>query len=327
MQQGDPVTGDSNASPVLVVLAAGMSTRFGAVKPLAAVGPNDETLLDYVMYDAARSGYGSAVFVVRPEIEEAVSRHVESLTSGSWPCRFVYQRLDDLPEGSSPPPNRSKPWGTGHAVWSTRDAVTGPFAVVNADDFYGQAALALLPQYFPELGLQEFLAISYRLTDTLPESAPVSRGILDLDDSSYVREIREVLRVCRSDSGISGRTPADTPVSLTGDEGVSMGLWGFTPDIYPLLERGIRTLVNGPAQDAAVEYYLSEALNDSIASGEASLRAVDSGLPSFGVTFPNDRPVVQARINHMIEKGHYPADLCTAFKALSSGDTSSVGQG
>ncbi len=312
-----------------------MSTRYGAVKPLAAVGPQGEALLDYTLFDAARSGYGGAVLVVRREIEDAVSRHIEELTAGSWPCRFVRQRLDDLPTGVALPPSRTKPWGTGHAVWSARDVVHVPFAVVNADDFYGRAPLEVLPRYLNGLGSgnvlgtrgasgeRECLAVTYRLTDTLSAGAQVSRAILQADSRGHVQEIREVLRVHRTSSGIVGETPDGTSLAFSGDEPASMGLWGFTPDIFPLLEGSFRALLAQPADQGPPEFYLSDALNGLIATGDARVRAMESGVPSFGVTFPDDRSEVGSRIEALVAEGRYPANLRSAFRALTNQNESS----
>ncbi len=314
---------DAAPSPTLVVLAAGLSTRYGAVKPLAAVGPQQEALLDYALFDAARSGYGGAVLVVRREIEDDVARHVEALTAGSWPCLFVCQRLEDVPAGAAVERDRTRPWGTGHAVWTARDVVHGPFAVVNADDFYGRAALDAVARHAPALGAREALALTYRLADTLPASAPVSRAILQADANGQVREIREVLRVHRTDSGIVGETPDGTALTFSGNESSSMGLWGFTPQIFLLLEGSFRALLGEPADQGPAEFYLSDALNGLIASGDVQTRALESGLPSFGVTFPDDRSEVRSRIEGLVAEGHYPADLRSAFQALTNQNGSS----
>ena len=321
-----PDTGppESTPSPTLVVLAAGLSTRYGAVKPLASVGPQGEALIDYALYDAACSGYGDAILMVRQEIEAEVSRHVEKLTGGSWPCRFVCQRMDDLPDGVAFAGGRAKPWGTGHAVWTARHAVRGPFTVVNADDFYGRAALQPLAEHLlvggarENRGPQDYVAITYRLADTLSDAAPVSRAILQVDADHQVREIREVLRVHRTSAGIVGETPDGVVLSFSGDEPSSMGIWGFKPTLFPLLEDRLRSFLGRPGADDSAEFYLSDTLNGLIASGDARIRAVESGASGFGVTFPDDRSEVRARIDRLVAEGAYPADLRSAFRALTN---------
>ena len=304
--------------PTLVVLAAGLSTRYGAVKPLAAVGPQGESLMDYSFFDAARSGYGGAVVVVREEIEDAVSRHVTDLTAGSWPCAVVRQRLDDVPAGMALSELRTRPWGTGHAVWTARHLVRGPFTVVNADDFYGRAALETAARHAARLDVTEALALTYELSDTLSTNARVSRAILQVGSEGEVRGIREVLRVHEASSGIVGDTPDGTPLVFTGDEPVSMGLWGFTPGILPLLEGRFLSLLRQATDEGPPEFYLSDALHELIASGAVRMRAVASGLPSFGVTFADDRSRVRSRIERLVAEGHYPTDLRSAFLALTT---------
>ena len=308
---------DSSAVATLVVLAAGLSTRYGAVKPLAPVGPSDEALIDYALYDAARSGYSDAILVVRREIEAVVSGHVEELTAGSWPCRFVCQSMDDLPDGVAFAGGRTKPWGTGHAVWSTRHLVRGHFAVVNADDFYGRAALQAFADHLRDGPLSECWAVTYRLADTLSDTARVSRAILRVGTDSRVQEIREVLRVHRTSAGIVGETPDGVVLPLSGDEPASMGLWGFTPTLFPLLEDRLRAFLGRPGADDSAEFYLSDTLNCLIASERVRIRAVASGVPAFGLTFPDDRSQVRARIARLVAEGRYPADLRSAFRALT----------
>lgn len=306
----------STPTPTLVVLAAGLSTRYGGVKPLAQVGPGGEALIDYALFDAARSGFGGAVVVVREEIESDVARHVGELTSRSWPVRFVCQRLDDIPVGEPPVAGRTKPWGTGHAAWTVRDVVHGPFAVVNADDFYGRTALDVLARGMVGPDPAECLAVTYRLADTLSTTAQVSRAILQVDPRGTVREIREVLRVHRTPAGIVGETPDGTSLTFTGDEAASMGLWGLQPSIFPFLESSFRTLLSHSSTDAPTEFYLSDTLNGLIACGDLRMGAVPSGVPSFGVTFPDDQAQVRARIETLVAEGRYPADLRSAFPAL-----------
>ena len=304
--------------PTLVVLAAGLSTRYGAVKPLAPVGPSDEALIDYALYDAARSGYGSALLVVRRDIQAEVSGHVEELMGGVWPCRFVCQSVDDLPEGTTFAGGRTQPWGTGHAVWSARHVVQGPFAVLNADDFYGRAALQALADHLRDGAPGDYLAVTYRLADTLSKTAKLSRAILRVGDRNQVQNIREVLRIHRGPAGIVGETPDGSPVSLSGDEAASMGIWGFQPALFPLLEDRFRAFLARSEGDRALEFYLSDTLSGLVASGDARIRALASDTFGFGVTFPDDRSEVRARIEALIAEGCYPADLRSAFHALAT---------
>lgn len=304
--------------PTLVVLAAGLSTRYGGVKPLAAVGPSGEALIDYALYDAARSGYGSAILVVRREIQAEVSGHVEDVTGGSWPCRFVCQCVDDLPDGVEFAGSRTKPWGTGHAVWSARRLVRGPFAVVNADDFYGRGALQALADHLRGGAHREYVAVTYRLADTLSRTTPLSRAILQVGAHDRVQGIREVLKIHHGSTGISGESPTGSPVSLSGEEPASMGIWGFDTTIFPLLEARFRAFLGRTEDERPAEFYLSDTLNELVASGDVQMRAVGAVSPAFGVTFPDDRSEVRGRIEALVADGHYPVDLASAFRELTT---------
>ena len=308
---------ESTAVPTLVVLAAGLSTRYGAVKPLAPVGPSGEALIDYALYDAARSGYGGAILVVHREIEAEVSGHVEDVTGGSWPCRFVCQSADELPDGARSARGRTKPWGTGHAVWTVRHLVRGPFAVVNADDFYGRGALQVLADHLRSAAPREYVAVTYRLADTLSGATRLSRAILEVGARDRVQGIREVLRIHHGSAGISGESPTGSPVSLSGEEPASMGIWGFDTTIFPLLEARFRAFLGRAEDERPAEFYLSDTLNGLVVSGDVRMRAVGAVVPAFGVTFPDDRSEVRSRIEALVADGHYPVDLASAFRELA----------
>lgn len=305
--------------PTLVVLAGGLSTRYGSVKPLAPVGPSNEALIDYSLFDAARSGYGGAILVVSRQIHTEMSEHVEELTGGFWPCRLVCQSIDDFPDGVVFPGIRTKPWGTGHAVWSTRHLVQGPFIVVNADDFYGLGAIQRVADHLGRgTTPREYVAVTYRLADTLSITTQLSRAILKVDSQGHVQEIREVLEIHHSPAGIVGESPHGSRVSLSGDESASMGIWGFTPGLFPLLEEKFCAFLDRTNVDCHLEFYLSEALNALVASGDARIREVKSGTPGFGVTFPPDCAEVRARIERLVAEEGYPTDLRAAFQALAN---------
>lgn len=304
--------------PTLVVLAAGLSTRYGALKPLAPVGPSGEALIDYALYDAARSGYGGAILVVHREIKAEVSGHVEDVTGGSWPCRFVCQSADDLPDGARSAGGRTKPWGTGHAVWTVRHLVRGPFAVVNADDFYGRGALQVLADHLCRGALSEYAVVVYRLADTLSGATPLSRAIVQVGEHDQVQEIREVLRIHHGPTGITGERPAGAPVSLSGEELISMGVWGFEPTIFPLLEDRFLAFLGRAEDERPAEFYLSDTLNGLVVSGDVRTRALRAVAPAFGVTFPDDRSEVRGRIEGLVADGDYPVDLASAFRELTT---------
>ena len=308
----------STLGPTLVVLAGGLSTRYGSAKPLAPVGPSNEALIDYSLFDAARSGYGGAILVVSRQIHTEMSEHVEELTGGFWPCRLVCQSADDFPAGVVASGIRTKPWGTGHAVWSTRHLVRGPFAVVNADDFYGLGAIQRVADHLGRGTPREYVAVTYRLADTLSTTTQLSRAILKVDPQDHVQEIREVLEIHHSPVGIVGKSPHGSQVSLSGDESASMGIWGFTPGLFPLLEEKFCAFLDRGDVDCHLEFYLSDALNALVASGDARIRAVKSGTLGFGVTSPPARLEVRDRIEKLVAEDCYPMDLRTAFQVLAN---------
>lgn len=316
---------DPDAPPTLLVLAAGLSTRYGGVKQTVPVGPSGETLLDYTLFDAARAGFGRAVLVVQEDLGPEMAAHLDELTGRHWTCLFAFQRPEDLPVGVAHPLplRRDKPWGTGHAVWTGRHAVNGPFGVVNADDFYGVGAYRALARHLrqptPADGTP-FAAVTYRLDDTLSDTGGVSRAVCRVDPDGRLLSIREVLDIRRDQAGITGETPDGESVTLTGDEPVSMNIWGFTPVLFPHLEERLRAFLENTDHHASAEFYLSEALNSLIASHTITIRVVEGGQAAFGVTFPGDREPVAARIEELIAQGAYPADLRDGFRALVSGD-------
>ena len=309
-----------DAPPTLLVLAAGLSTRYGGgLKQMVPVGPSRETLLDYALFDAARAGFGGAVLVVQENLGPEMAAHLDELTGKRWTCRFVFQRPEDLPLGVPHPLRRDKPWGTGHAVWAARHAVTGPFAVVNADDFYGQRSYRGLARHLrqptPTDGAP-FAAVTYRLADTLSDTGGVSRAVCRVDARGRLRSIREVLCIRRDRDAITGETPGGASVALTGDEPVSMNIWAFTTALFSHLEERLRAFLANTDNHASGEFYLSEALNDLIASDAITIRTVAGGEAAFGVTFPEDREPVATRMGELIAQGAYPADLRDGFRAL-----------
>ncbi len=311
---------DPEAPPTLLVLAAGLSTRYGGLKQTVPLGPSGETLLDYALFDAARAGFGGAVLVVQEGLGPEMAAHLDQLTGKRWTCRLAFQRPEDLPLGVPHALGRDKPWGTGHAVWAARHAVNGPFGIVNADDFYGRGAYRALARHLRQPTLTDgapSAAVTYRLADTLPDTGGVSRALCRVDAEGRLRSIREVLRIRHHRDAITGETPDGESVVLTGDEPVSMNIWAFTPVLFAHLEERLRAFLADADNHASAEFYLSEALNGLLASDAIAIRVVEGEAPAFGVTFPEDRGPVAARISELIAEGVYPADLRDGFRALA----------
>lgn len=296
----------------LVVLAAGLSSRYGgAMKQTDAVGPNGETLLDYGVYDAIHAGFTHIVFVVRPEIEDDFRTRLARLPRGvSGVC--ACQVLGQVPAGFGVPSARTKPWGTGHATLAAADDATTPFAVVNADDFYGASAFRAMADHLRHHHAARpprFALVGYRLKDTLSRHGGVSRAICHLDADRRVRSVVEVFDVLRRGDRVTGRLPDGEPVSLTGDELVSMSFWGFTPVVFPMLEARFAAFLAARGHDPAAEFLLPTAVSDMIAVGEAELVALTAGDTWCGMTSRQDRDEVAVRIGGMVRRGEYPTPL------------------
>jgi hypothetical protein len=296
----------------LVVLAAGIGSRYGGLKQLEPVGPSGETLLDYGVYDAVRAGFDRVVLVIRPELEAAFRERLTMRFAGSPAFEFAHQELSDLPVGFSVPEGRRKPWGTGHAVLAARSVAADPFVVMNADDFYGASAFASLADHLrggAGRGAAEFAAAGYTLRDTLSPHGGVSRAVCELDGDGYLVRVIELRNIAETAGVLSGVSVEGESRDLTGDETVSMNLWAATPAAFPLLEREFARFLGGQGGDPDAEFYLSNSVGDLIASGELRVRVIPTPGPWLGVTHREDKPYVEARLRELVAAGHYPEDL------------------
>jgi hypothetical protein len=293
----------------LVILAAGMSTRYGRLKQLEPVGPSGETLLDYGIFDARRAGFDRVVCVIRREIEEAIRTHL----ARRWPdvpVDFVYQGLD-RGDGGAVPRGRTKPWGTANAILSASGAVAGGFAVSNADDFYGREGYAALATHLGHVrGVQAL--VGYRLEETLSEHGGVSRGICEVDHHGLLRRVVEVHELRRVGPLVRGRTADGAERDYPPDAVASMNLWGFTPAIFPLLREGFSAFLARHGTDPKAEYPISTAVGDLVAGGRVRLRVLPAGAGWMGVTFPADHATVTAGLRGLVASGRYPSSLSAA---------------
>jgi NDP-sugar pyrophosphorylase family protein len=300
--------------PTLVILAAGLSTRYGGSKQLEPVGPDGEALLDYAVYDALSAGFGEVVLVVSESNESGLVQRFRDRFGIAVPLRTVVQGKGRLVSGLRPPP-RVKPWGTGHAVLCLEGAVDGPFAVANADDFYGRGAYRALTAHLtsPEHAGEQCV-IGYRVDATLSEHGGVSRAVLDTDEEGRLVDIEEVLGLEKSGDGtIFGRTTAGAPRALAGDERVSMNLWGLTPDLFGPLDERFGVFLGRHGEDPRAEFYLSDAIGAMVVSRELAVRVTETEERWFGMTFPKDRGSVRAGIRSLVEAGEYPPSLAAAL--------------
>lgn len=287
-------------APTLLVLAAGMGSRYGGLKQVDPVGPSGETVLDYGVYDAIRAGFSRVVFVIRREFEAEFRTKVTAKYSGRIAIDFAFQSTGDLPVGFSAPAGREKPWGTGHAVWCARAALKGPFAVINADDFYGADSYSRLAVFLAGAAGSRFAIVGFRLANTLSENGTVSRGVCQVGDGRLL-SITEERAIAASEVGPGRR--------FSGDEVTSMNFWGFTPAFVDGLEAGLRAFLAANGSDPNAEFYLPAAVSGLVASGAATVDVIPGSSTWFGITYREDRPRVAAAIRALVDKGAYPATL------------------
>jgi NDP-sugar pyrophosphorylase family protein len=277
-----------------------MGSRYGGLKQIDPVGPSGETMLDYAVYDAIRAGFGRVVFVIRREFEDAFRSAVAAKYGGRIECAFVRQEDGDLPAGAAPAATRRKPWGTGHAVWCARGAVTGPFAVINADDFYGAASYGALARFLGAARGASYALVGFRLEGTLSDSGTVSRGICRAD-GGRLASITEETAIGRDDVGPGRR--------LSGSEVVSMNCWAFTPEVFAGLGDLLGGFLAARGSDPRAEFYLPEAVSGLVRSGRATVEVIASEGQWFGITYRGDRARVAAEVAGLIARGAYPRRL------------------
>jgi dTDP-glucose pyrophosphorylase len=298
--------------PTLVVLAAGMGSRYGGLKQIDAFGPGGETILEYSVYDAIREGFGSVVFIIRRSFEDAFKAAYADKLKGI-DVSYVYQELDDLPEGITCHQDRSKPWGTGHAVWVAHRVVGGPFAVINADDFYGRDAYRQLYNYF--MGNESprehnYVLVGYELIRTLSDYGTVNRGVCAIDEHGDLAGIEECLKIGRSPDGvISYKDANEMDVILAPETIVSMNMWGFYPDYFDHFEDSFARFFKDHGNEPKSEYYIPNLVDELISSGQKKVRVLTCKENWFGVTYKEDKPMVIDRINRLVSEGVYPERL------------------
>ncbi|MCS7038077.1 MAG: nucleotidyltransferase [Anaerolineae bacterium] len=302
-------------APTLVVMAAGIGSRYGGLKQIDPVGPHGELIIDYSVYDALQAGFATIIFLIRHDIEEVFRARVGRTIEARAEVRYVFQELSDLPAGYEPPSTRRKPWGTAHAVLCCRHAVSTPFAAINADDFYGREAFAVLAEHLRRAKPQaaDYALVGYRLANTLSEHGYVSRAECRISADGYLTDVRERLRVERRGEGIVYSDDGEQWTPIPGDTLVSMNMWGFTPAVFPALETHfIRFLdANADRLDKA-EFLLPNVVGDMVRAGEARVRVLPTTAHWFGVTYQEDRPRVQAAIRALTAQGLYPSPLWEA---------------
>ena len=301
--------------PTLVVLAAGMGSRYGGLKQVDPVGPSGEAILDYSVFDAHRAGFGKVVFIIRKDIEEVFRAQIGSKYEGLLPVDYAFQDIADLPPPYTVPDGRSKPWGTAHAIRAARNVVHEPFAAINADDFYGRDAFQQLGKFLQSSAAADgaaplrFAMVGYKLSLTLSEHGSVARGICSIDSAGRLSKVVEHVKLVKTPTGAHDEDPAAEVKDFSGDERVSMNLWGFTPALFDALEARFPAWLAANAQREKSEWYIPFVVDEMVHEGAATVDVLPTESSWFGVTYREDKPFVTAEIRKLVDAGEYPASL------------------
>lgn len=298
--------------PELVVMAAGIGSRFGGLKQLESVGPSGETVMDYSIFDAKRAGIERVVFVIRKELEDAFRAKIGAKYERWMRVDYAFQELDLLPEGFPVPEDRIKPWGTGHAVLAAGQEVKAPFLVINADDFYGAAAFSLLAEWLSRSAsgiLPAYAMVAFKLANTLSEFGCVARGICEVDDQGFLRGVTEHTGLVPEGKGARETPPEGRAQFFTGQEPVSMNFWGFRPDFFAALAAHFEDFLRAHGSNPKSEFYLPAVVDAMLKSNQATVTVLETPDRWFGVTYREDKAAVEARIQVLVDEGAYPARL------------------
>lgn len=295
--------------PTLLILAAGMASRYGSMKQIDGFGPNDETIIDYSIYDAIKAGFGKVVFIIKEEFADNFSALFESKLAGKIETAYVYQNFDLKQYGIDLEIERSKPWGTGHAILAARHVIKEPFCVINADDFYGLDAFEKMVAFLTEeVTGSNYSMIGYEIAKTLSDFGSVSRGVCKVSHDGYLEEIIERTKVLRDGEAVAYEEDGKHyPLAL--DTRVSMNFWGFTPEVFKLAEELFSEFAVAHQHDPKSEFFIPIIVETLLNSEKADFKVVPTGSTWFGVTYKEDKPVVQASIDELIREGIYPENL------------------
>lgn len=301
--------------PTLLLLAAGMGSRYGGLKQLDGLGPNGETIMDYSIYDAIQAGFGKIVWVIRKDFEQDFREKILSKYEGHIPCEIVFQSLDKIPEGYSVPEGRTKPWGTNHAVMMAKDVIKEPFCVINCDDFYNRDCFKVIGKFLSELpegSNGKYAMVGFRVANTLSDNGSVSRGVCAKDDNGHLTSCVERTEIeRRADGKVAYKDEKGEWVSIPDNTPVSMNVWGFTPEYFDYSEKLFKEFLDQPSTKAnpKAEYLIPWVVDKLIKSGKATCEVLDTTSKWFGVTYSADRPGTVERIQKLVDEGVYPNKL------------------
>ena len=287
----------------LLIMAAGMGSRYGGLKQLDAIGPSGETIIDYSVYDAIKAGFTKVVFIIRKDFEQEFKSKITDKYEGQIQVEFAFQDLNDLPDEFTCPEGREKPWGTGHAILSARDIINEPFVAINGDDFYGRESFKVVADYYRK-GANSFSMVAFKLDKTLSSFGGVTRGLCTVNDEK-LNTVIETADLQKTDYGVS----SNRDIELDGSEPVSMNVWGFTPILFKYLEGKFVEFLSENGTEMKSEYLIPSVVNELIQSGQETVHVLRSGATWFGVTYKEDKPYVEGEIEKLVNKGEYPGKL------------------
>jgi len=300
--------------PGLIVMAAGIGSRYGGLKQIEPIGPEGEIILDYSIYDAKQAGFGKIVFVIKTEIQQAFQARIEQTIGQHCEIDYVFQNLGNLPQGFEVPQGRKKPWGTAHAVLSCQHVIGTPFAVINADDFYGRTSFQALGAYLrsaqDKVDVYDFCMVGYNLKNTLTDHGHVARGVCTVDQAGYLVEVRERTRIEKFNGEVKYTENGETWIDIPGDSLVSMNMWGFTPSVFNELSGRFSHFLNEYRDNLInAEYFLPDVVNQLLEEKRAMVKVLQTQEQWFGVTYQEDRIRVKNSVQEQIQRGIYPENL------------------
>ncbi len=299
----------NHSTPTLLILAAGMGSRYGGLKQMDAFGPNGETILDYSIYDAIKAGFTKVVFVIREDFNEAFRAFFAGKFDDKIEVEYVYQEISDIPEGLSYDTERTKPWGTAHAVWAARKVVTEPFAVINADDFYGAGVFKVIKEYFDKGQKDTYAIIGYHLINTASDYGTVNRGVCQVNEKNQLSSIVETLKIGKDAEGTLSYNLDGKVHELAPETIVSMNFWGFQPDYFDYCGTMFEDFIKNRGHEEKSEFFIPLLVENLIHDNEKNVDVIDCNEEWFGVTYQEDKPHVQRRLQQLIDKGTYPQRL------------------
>lgn len=297
--------------PSIVILAAGIGSRYGSLKQVDQVGPSGETIIDYSIYDALRAGFGDVIFVIRKSIEEELKEALLKRWERRADVGYVFQELEDVPAGFQVPPDRKKPWGTSHAVLAAEKKVGGPFAVINADDFYGAGAFKVMADFLLKVKSEEnaYSLVGYDLSSTLSEHGSVARGVCQADDQGMLVDIVERVHIEKTLRGIFFKDGQGQLAPFRGDEIVSMNFWGFTPTFFGFIKRAFENFLAENLKNPKAEIFIPLVINKLVKNGQVTVKVLETKEKWFGVTYREDKPRVKEELVKLVAAGVYPKKL------------------